>query len=119
MSKEKPDKDSNAHVPSDDTATLSRNNRTGSKTSGEKAQRRRPNDPGRYPERDDQSIEREREEDTTGPYASRKNTNMETAFDDEDIADEGPVDKGADEGDGDIDWDDSMPARGGGKRPDE
>jgi hypothetical protein len=43
---------------------------------------------------------------------------MESVFDDDDMADDPADAYDIDEGDGDIDWDDSIPARGGGKRPD-
>jgi hypothetical protein len=42
---------------------------------------------------------------------------MDSAFNDEDMTDDDLLDYDMDEGDGDIDWDDTPP-RGGGRTPD-
>jgi hypothetical protein len=112
----------NAQTLTRDRPQRSRDNRTGSKTSVDGTPARRgKNEPGHYQSRDDDadSTSNSGNDDPIETIASAsKSRNMESVFDDEDMTDDPADAYDIDEGDGDIDWDDSMPARGGGKSPD-
>jgi hypothetical protein len=102
-----------------DSQQRGRNTRSGD---GASTQRRGKNQPGQYQKRDDEesSLNASENDAGTGQTNVRGSAsgNMESAFDDEDMEGGALDDYETDEGDGDIDWDDSVPPRGGGKGPD-
>lgn len=106
------------------TSKGKRKDRTGSDTTDEEtqAQRRGKNEPGRYTQREEAMESGPAAvvaDSASAPSTSTPSGRMETAFNDEDMIDDEILDYDTDEGDGDIDWDDSVPPRGGGKRADE
>jgi hypothetical protein len=118
------DRNSTAENSDAGQATRTRNNRTGSKTDA--TSRRNKNEPGRYQTRNEtQDAEPVNQIRQTGSKArgnttasgSKQPDSMESAFDDEDIADESSGRYDAD-ADSDIDWDDTPSSRGG-RHPDE
>jgi hypothetical protein len=108
------DNDNATSTTTDASTQRSRNNRRGSKTSGadSPSSRRGKTEPGHYQKRDDE-LDLDSEIDDTPTKRSPQSGNIQYAFDDDDMNGDVLDAYGVDEGDGDIDWDDPAPRRGG------